>query len=92
MQWVSSASQRGTGFWRLNFFFFFLAATEESKGLRKRPGNWHSWGPLVANKGPAQEGGLGSCRVSPAEESWAENFVFLISELDFTLQRGVLRV
>lgn len=31
-------------------------------------------------------------RVSPAEESWAENFVFLISELDFTLQRGVLRV
>ena len=40
---------------------FFLAATEETKGLRRMPGSWHSWGPLVPNEGSAKEGGLGSC-------------------------------
>lgn len=83
--------------------FFPSAVAEETKELTRRPRSWHSWGSLVPNEGLAQEGGgltavgrgtacLWRAEGVSMEETWATNFVFLISELGFTLQRRVLSI
>lgn len=63
-----------------------------NQGVKEESGSWHSWGPLAPNEGPAREGGLAAVRRGAqgvsSEETRAGNFVFLHSELGFTLQRG----
>lgn len=46
---VHSAPGHCTGLLRPNFS---LAVMEETKGLRRRPGGWHSWGPWGSKEGP----------------------------------------